>query len=176
MKVECRALYSEPRCPRQGLAAHTAGGRAVPLDFSRLDKALAETKARGLWILPIAGYSFEGDCCRLAEQLGMYGPPGDYDRFVNTWADILRHYPELTTIEFWNEPWIFGWNLAGTPDDYRRLQKQFCEMALKINPHYRILAGNSTMFVTDNIEPDPACWQGLLQGISHHPYARSTGE
>jgi len=155
-------------------------GQAVPLDFIRQDKQWAETKARGLWALPVAGYALSGanavDSSELAQQLGMYGPPADYDRFIRTWEVILRHYPELTTMEFWNEPWIFGWTWAATPGDYRRFQKQFCEMALKVNPHYRIVAGNSTMFVADNIEPDPACWRGLLQGISHHPYARSSGE
>ena len=155
-------------------------GQAVPLDFDRQDKLWAETKARGLWALPIAGYSLSAagatDSVELARQLGMYGPPADYERFVRTWQSILRHYPELTTMEFWNEPWIFGWTWAAMPGEYRRLQKQFCQMVLKINPHYRIVAGNSTMFVADNVEPDPACWRGLLQGISHHPYARSTGE
>ena len=148
-------------------------GQAVPLDYVRQDKLWAETCAHGIWLLPIVGYSLQAgavDSTPLAQQLGMYGPPADYDRFVNTWAGILRHYPELTTFEVWNEPWIFGWSWAAPPADYRRLQKQFCEMALKINPHYRIIAGNSTMFTTDNIEPDPACWRGLLAGVSHHPY------
>lgn len=155
-------------------------GQAVALDFAPRDKVWAATKARGLWALPIVGYSLSGggttDSTALAQQLGMHGPPADGERFVRTWEAILRHYPELTTLEFWNEPWIFGWTWAATPADYRRLQRQFCQMALKVNPHYRIVAGNSTMFVADNMEPDPTCWQGLLQGISHHPYARSTGE
>jgi len=155
-------------------------GQAVPLDFSRQDKLWAETKAHGLWALPVVGYSLSGggttDSLPLARQLGMYGPPGDYERFVRTWEAILHHYPELTTVEFWNEPWIFGWTWAAIPGEYRRLQQQFCQMALKLNPHYRIVAGNSTMFVADNIEQASACWRGLLQGISHHPYARSTGE
>jgi hypothetical protein len=155
-------------------------GRAVPLDFTRQDKQWAETRARGIWVLPIVGYCLQGagaaDSTALARQLGMHGPPADFPRFVATWAEILRHYPELTVWEFWNEPWIFGWSWAAPPADYRRLQKQFATMALKINPHYRIIAGNSTMFVVDNVESDPACWRGLLAGISNHPYCRSTGE
>ena len=155
-------------------------GEAVPLDFSRQDKLWADTRAHGMCVLPLIGYSLAGagatDRCQLAEQLGMWGPPADYERFVNTWGTILRHYPEITTLELWNEPWIFGWTWGGTPAEYRRLQKQVCQVALKINPNYRIVAGSSTMFTADNIEPDPACWQGLLQGIAHHPYARSTGE
>ena len=135
---------------------------------------------RGLWALPVVGYSLSGggatDSVELARQLGMYGPPADYDRSSAPGRRFCGTIPEMTTMEFWNEPWIFGWTWAATPGEYRRLQKQFCQMALKLNPRYRIVAGNSTMFVADNIEPDPACWRGLLQGISHHPYARSTGE
>jgi hypothetical protein len=88
----------------------------------------------------------------------------------------LRRYPEITTYEFWNEPWIFEWTWAGTPADYRKLQTDWCAMALRVNPNYRILAGNSIMFVRDNIEPYPECWRGLLKGITHHPYTRGAGE
>jgi len=49
-------------------------------------------------------------------------------------------------------------------------------MALRVNPNYRIVAGNSAMFVADNIEPDPSCWKGLLKGVSHHPYTSDAGE
>jgi hypothetical protein len=40
-----------------------------------------------------------------------------------------------------------------------------------VHPGLRIIAGNSAMFTEDHIEPDPACWRGLLQGTSHHPYS-----
>jgi hypothetical protein len=173
MKVERVHFTPELAVHGQDWPRELPAGQAVPLDFTRQDKLWAETMARGLWALPVVGYSLSGggatDSVELARQLGMYGPPADYQRFIRTWEAILRHYPELTTMEFWNEPWIFGWTWAATPGEYRRLQKQFCQMALKLNPRYRIVAGNSTMFVADNIEPDPACWRGLLQGISHHP-------
>ena len=150
------------------------------MDFSKQDKNWELTKAHDLWILPVAGYSLAGtgnfDRTNLARKLGMYGPPGDEQRFINTWETILRRYPEITTYEFWNEPWIFEWTWAGTPADYRRLQKDWCTMALRVNPHYRILAGNSTMFVRDNIQPYPECWRGLLSGVTHHPYTRSVPE
>jgi hypothetical protein len=100
----------------------------------------------------------------------MYGPPNDNERFIRTWEIILKHYPELTTIEFWNEPWTFGWTWAATPEAYRRLQVDFCKMALSLNPHYRLVAGSSVPFVRDELEPFPDSWDGLLQGITHHPY------
>jgi hypothetical protein len=180
MKVE-RVHFTPPLATRDhDWPRHLPAGQTAPLDFVRQDQQWAETRARGLWVLPIVGYCLQGagtvDSSLLAQQTGMHGPPADYDRFVNTWAAILRHYPELTTLEFWNEPWIFGWSWAGSAAEYRRLQKQFCTMALAVNPRYRIVAGNSTMFAADNIEPEPGCWQGLLAGVSHHPYCRSTGE
>jgi len=155
-------------------------GKAVALDFSKPDKYWELTKAHDLWILPIAGYSLAGagnfDRTDLARKLGMYGPPGDTERFIATWQTILRRYPEIKTYEFWNEPWIFGWSWAGTPAEYRQLQKDWCVMALGVNPHCSIVSGSSTMFIRDNIQPYPECWRGLLSGITHHPYTRSVGE
>lgn len=152
-------------------------GQAAPLDFASLDKEWNELKAHGLWVLPIAGYSLVGagvfDRTPLAERLGMYGPPNDAERFIRTWQVTLEHYPELTTIEFWNEPWTFGWTWAATPDAYRQLQKDWCTMAMTLNPHYRLLAGSSVAFVRDQLEPYPDCWEGLLQGITDHPYTQS---
>jgi len=150
-------------------------GQAAPLDFDSLDKEWKAMQAHGLWVLPIAGNALVGagvfDRTPLADQLGMYGPPNDSERFLRTWETILKHYPEWTTIEFWNEPWTYAWTWADTPGAYRRLQKDWCDMALAINPHYRLLAGSSVPFVRDEIEPFPDCWKGLLQGVSNHPYA-----
>jgi hypothetical protein len=155
-------------------------GKALPLDFQSTDTAWKAIRAHGLWVLPIAGNALAGagvfDRTPLADKLGMYGPPGDKDRFINTWETILRHYPEITTFEFWNEPWVFGWTWAGTPSLYREFQRDWCKMALTINPHYRILAGNSVAFVRDELEPFPDCWEGLIQGVTNHPYADGVTE
>jgi len=149
-------------------------GKAVPLNFDALDQEWKEMQAHGLWVLPLVGYSLVGagvfDRTPLAERLGMYGPPNDNERFIRTWEIILKHYPELTTIEFWNEPWTFGWTWAATPEAYRRLQTDWCKMALSVNPHYRLVAASSVPFVRDELEPFPDSWDGLLQGITHHPY------
>jgi len=132
--------------------------------------ALAENIAHDTWVLPIVGYAFEGRVAPMGVKLNMYGPPDDLDAFVADWEKIMRAFPELTTFEFWNEPWIYGWTWAGSPAEYRTLQKKWCEMARRVNPKVRIIAGNSWMFVEDHIEQDPACWKGLLDGTTHHPY------
>lgn len=156
--------------PRLAKPAPASPQGALALDFTEQDQAVAEISAKGQWILPIAGYAFENLKTEQASRLQMHGPPRDNSEFTATWAEILRHYPEIDTVEFWNEPWIFVWTWADTPAAYRRLQKQWCEMALTVNPRLRIIAGNSSMFVEDHIEHDPASWKGLLQGTSHHPY------
>jgi hypothetical protein len=180
MKVERLHFAPDVATTSQAWPKELPAGQAVPLDFKRLDKMWNDLRAHGLWVLPIAGNPLFGagtfDRPPLAEQLGMYGPPNDYERFIQTWDTILRHYPDFTTIEFWNEPWTFGWTWAATPGDYRELQKAWCEMALKINPRYRLLAGNSNAFVRDEIEPFPDCWEGLLDGITNHPYAEGVIE
>ncbi|MCY3020710.1 MAG: hypothetical protein NTW87_16965 [Planctomycetota bacterium] len=153
-----------------------ATGAALPLNFPEQDKRWAEAKAGDTWVLPIAGYAFPGAKSKLADETGMHGPPRDFAEFVATWEQILKHYPDVTVLEFWNEPWIFGWTWAADAAEYRKLQKMWCEMALKLNPNYRIIAGNSSMFAEDHIEHDPACWKGLLQGTTHHPYSYSTGQ
>ena len=148
-------------------------GRALPLDFSAQDKLFEESQSRGIWVLPIVGYSLDPHFGRtdLASRLGLWGPPRNPEEFVNTWREILRHYPGIRTWEFWNEPWIFGWTWAATPAEYRSLQAGWAEMALKENPDLRIIAGSSSPFVRDNIAAEPSCWKGLLQGTTHHPYS-----
>jgi hypothetical protein len=154
--------------------AEFPAGEPVPLNFEKLDEAWNSLREHGLWVLPVVGYALGGasvfDRTPLATSLGMYGPPNDEARFIRTWEVVLRHYPEITTLELWNEPWIFGWTWAASADDYRQFQKDWCAMALRVNPHYRLLAGNSAAFVRDIIEPYPDCWEGLIQGITQHPY------
>ncbi len=132
--------------------------------------ALRENELNGVWVLPIVGYAFPDQKSELAKELNQHGPPADFDVFVSRWEAILRKYPEVTTYEFWNEPWIFGWTWADTPARYRELQTKWCQMALRVNPKLRIIAGNSWMFTEDHMESDPSCWKGLIQGTSHHPY------
>jgi len=134
------------------------------------DGGLAENQANGVWALPIVGYAFANQKTALATKLKQHGPPANFDDFVSRWEAILRKHPEVTTYEFWNEPWIFGWTWADTPARYRELQEKWCKMALGVNPQLRIVAGSSWMFVEDHIEPYPECWKGLLQGTANHPY------
>lgn len=170
--VKVQRAHFQPRL--MGPAPAVASGAALSLDFAEQDKAWKECREAGLWVLPIVGYAFDGTKSKQAIDLKMHGPPRDFAEFVNTWEQILRRYPEITTVEFWNEPWIFGWTWADTPAAYRRLQTMWCQMALRVNPRYRIIVGNSSMFTEDHIEHDPSCWQGLAAGTSHHPYSFST--
>lgn len=156
----------------------TSTGEALPLDFAKLDKQFAEARALDLWVLPIVAYALHGKGTigksELAERLHMHGPPRHREEFVNTWRTILAHYPEIRTWEFWNEPWIFGWTWAADAETYRAYQDDWCAMAHEVDPDLRILAGNSSMFAVDHIEPYPASWRGAIQGLTHHPYGYST--
>jgi hypothetical protein len=171
MKVERVGFY-----PTVGKTAGLAPGEVPSLDFTRQDQQWHEAQAHGLWALPMIGYAMEDDKSALGVATGMYGPPGDDERFANTWAAILQHYPEITTIEMWNEPWIFGWTFAGTPEEYCRMQKLALEKVLAQNPKLRLVAGSSTAFVIDNMEPYRDSWSGLLQGVSNHPYTSDVSE
>jgi len=133
-------------------------------------EVMDELKAHDTWVLPIVGYAIDKKS-DWAEKFRMHGPPADFDDFVAKWEQVLRQFPQITTWEFWNEPWIFEWTWADTPQQYRKLQTMWCQMALKVNPQMRIIAGNSWMFVQDHIQPFPECWKGLLSGTSHHPYS-----
>ncbi len=167
-------VHWAPPYPR-GFKVPAQPNGALPLDFTKRDAELAENIANDTWILPIGGYSLENALTPLATDLGMHGPPRDDDEFCDTWATILQHYSQFDTIEFWNEPWIFGWTWAADGAAYRKLQKQWCEMALKVHPGLRIIAGNSPMFTQDHIQIDPSCYEHLLSGTSNHPYTASTG-
>lgn len=167
--IKVQRAHFGARLARSAPAQST--GAALALDFSGQDAAWAEAKSHGLWALPIAGYAFENTKSALAVESGMHGPPRDDAEFVATWEQILRHYPEITTYEFWNEPWIFGWTWAAAAAAYRRLQSMWLQMARRVNPTLRLIAGNSSMFTEDHIEPHPAAWKGLLDGTTHHPYS-----
>ena len=171
MKVERVTLY-----PVMGKTTGLAPGEVPSLNFTVQDQKWREAQAHGLWALPLMCYALEDDKAPLATATGMYGPPGDTERFANVWAAILRHYPEITTIECWNEPWIFGWTWAGTPQDYAQLQKVTLNKLLAQNPKLRIMGGSSAAYVIDNIEPYPEGWRGLLQAISVHPYSGDVNE
>ena len=134
------------------------------------DYADSEAQAHGLWTLPIVGYAFPGHRSEWAELLDQFGPPDDFKEFVEKWRILITRYPHLRTWEFWNEPWIFEWTWADTPQRYRELQTMWCRLALEIDPDLRLIAGSSYMFVEDHLESHPSSWQGLLQGIAHHPY------
>ena len=147
-----------------------ATGAPLPIDVEATGQHLEPSKAAGIWVLPIVGYALEGARSPLSEAMKMHGPPRNFEEFVATWELIVKRYPEITTYEFWNEPWIFGWTWAATPDEYRQLQTMFFRMALKHNPKMRLIAGNSSMFTEDHIEAYPDCWKGMMAGTSHHPY------
>ncbi len=154
-----------------GSTKPVSDGGPAPLDFTRSEKAWAEAKAADSWILPLSGYALTGDSrTEQAKALKMHGPPRDNAEFCATWEQTLKRHPEFNTIEFWNEPWIFGWTWADTPAAYRALQRDWCTMARRTDPRLRIIAGNSSMFVEDHVEPFPESWKGLLDGTTHHPY------
>lgn len=155
---------------RAEIPEHPAG--ACKLDLNGMDRLFKECVEHDTWILPIVGYNFGSRMLsEMAQRTGMHGPPRDVREFVDTWEVILRRYPQITTYEFWNEPWIFGWTWAAEPEIYRIFQQEWCRMALKVNPAMRLIAGNSSMFAEDHIEPYPESWQGLLHGTTHHPYS-----
>ena len=93
--------------PNQNFSKYTPSNSPLPLDFSEEDKRFRASVDHGIWVLPIVGYAFNGTRSPLAQAMNMYGPPRHFDEFVQTWKTILRHYPNIDTYEFWNEPWIF---------------------------------------------------------------------
>ena len=153
---------------------------ALTLEFAEQDKLMTDAKASDTWVMPLAGYSLAGagEFARtpMAVKCNMFGPPRDAEEFSATWETILRRYPDVTLYEFWNEPWIFGWTFAGTGEEYRVLQTSWAKMARRVNPKAKVLVGNSSMFTRDHIEPYPDCWKGLVDGTTHHPYCRGTGQ
>ena len=155
-------------------------GGALALEFAEQDKLLAEAKVKDTWVMPLVGYSFAGagEFARspMAVKANMFGPPRDLEEYAATWETILRRYPDVTMYEVWNEPWIFGWTFAGTGEEYRALQSSWAKMARRVNPKLKILAGNSSMFVRDHIEPYAESWKGLIDGTTHHPYNRGTNQ
>ena len=153
-------------------------GQVPSLDFTALDEKFDRYKSRGLWIFPVSNYTLGGgdELAPLAKATNQYGPPADEVRYAKVYALTFQHYPEMKTAEFYNEPWIYGYGFGGTPADYDRFQKTFCEAVLKARPDFKIIAGNSSAFVVDNIEPNPSCWKGLLSGTSDHPYTKDDGD
>lgn len=168
IKVQRTHFYPEtpylPEMPRD---------KALTFDYTILDQEFEETVGKGIWVLPIAGYAFPGTRSEMAIKMNNHGPPRHFKEFSLSWQEIIREYPEIRVYELWNEPWIFEWTWAATAEEYRELQKMWCHDALEADPDIRIIAGNSCMFVEDNIEPYPEIWEELIHGTSHHPYANA---
>ena len=177
LKVQ-RAHFQPQIIVPSGMDFRTANPAGWQLDFTDMDKRVAEIAGRGQMILPIAAYalSANGHRARSADagRMDVHGPPRDFAEFANTWANILAHYPRIRTVELWNEPWTWGWTWAAGPADYRKMQTLFCKAVLAQDPKRQIITGSSVMYVEDNIEPYPDCWKGLIIGITHHPYGWST--
>jgi hypothetical protein len=142
-------------------------------DYSKLDNDYRQTVEKGIWVLPIAGYAFKGTRSEMAIKMNNHGPPRHFGEFVLSWKEIIKRYPEIRAWELWNEPWIFEWTWAATAADYREMHEMWCREALDADPELIIVAGNSCMFVEDNIEPYPHIWKGLMHATSHHPYANA---
>jgi hypothetical protein len=139
----------------------------MSLDAATLDRQWSEAKAAGSWVLPVVTGSAPASA--LAIQAKMAGPPLDNAAFAASWETLLRNHPEWTTIEGWNEPWIFNWTWAGTPAEYRAWQSAFAAMTQRVNPAIRLLAGSSPMFVEDHLAAHPDSVKQLA-GITQHAY------
>ena len=144
-------------------------GAPLEVDFDPLDRALKESQAAGVWVLPVVGPSFPGTVRPAVPVTGMLGPPRDFDEFTRTWETVVRHRSELITWDFWENARVFGPTWAAPAEEYRRLQTKWLAAALKANPKVRLIAGASAAFVEDQIEAHPTSWVNLLAGISHEP-------
>ena len=119
-----------------------APGQVPTLDFTSLDQKLADYKSHWMWPFVCTNYTAaKGEpLALLAVATNMYGPPADYEQYANINAAVFKHYPEIKTVEMYNEPWLFGYGFAGGAADYQRFQKTFCDAVLKARPDMRIIA------------------------------------
>jgi hypothetical protein len=168
IKVQRTHFYPEVvNLPDEPLA------KSLEFDYTKLDQDFKATRDAGIWVLPIAGYAFPGTKSELANKMNLHGPPRHFAEFVLSWKEIIKRYPEIRVWELWNEPWIFEWTWAATAAEYREMHELWCREILDADPDVRIVAGNSCMFVEDNLEPFPETWKGMMHAISHHPYANA---
>ncbi|MEO1235668.1 MAG: hypothetical protein AAFX76_02645, partial [Planctomycetota bacterium] len=153
----------------------------LELEWGPLDEGIARTDARGLTLMPVTAYALQGTTVERgssghtaksewAHKTGQHGPPRDFDEFIDVWRQVIERYPQLNTIEIYNEPWIWGWAWAASPAAYREFQVKMAEMIRETRSDMRIITGNSSMFVVDHIQPFPESYEGLLDGTTHHPY------
>jgi len=146
-------------------------GRPLAIDFSTLDRALAESRAAGVSILPVVGPGSPGTVRPEVPVRGASGLPRDFDEFAAAWAGVVRHYPDLLTWDFWENPRVFSPTWAASGDEFRRLLAKWCAAARKASPKVRLTAGSSAAFIEDQVEPHPTAWVNLVSGLSHEPAA-----
>ncbi len=143
----------------------------VEFDFTRQEKYVADCKKFDMSIVGIVGYANQNwGLSDAGHTYHMYGPPRDYDEFIRATVPVVEHFPEIKYWEFWNEPWIYGWTWASSSAEYRKFQQAWITAAKKARPDIKVLAGNSASFLVDNIGPDPACYRGLVDADTNHPY------
>ena len=107
--------------PTLGNTTGLAPGQVPPLDWTNADEKFANYKAH--WTLPFVlsnyGVGPKEAKSPMAVATGMYGPPDDELRYAKVFALIFQHFPEIKTVEFYNERrGFYGYGFAGNAAEY----------------------------------------------------------
>jgi len=126
----------------------------IQLDFSRLDREIAERKKHDLWVLPVVADA-RPLVSSLAARMKASGPPRDYREFTAVTGEIVKHFPKIRYWDFWGDPWIYGPTWSGSAATFAYFLKMWSEKIKQVRPDVKVLAGGRPSFFIDNISPNP---------------------
>ena len=139
----------------------------IQMDFTRLDKAVADRKQHGLSILPVVGDARPFESAQ-ARQIKATGPPLDQNHFTSVTARIVQHLSDVKYWDFWGDPWVYGPTWAATAANYRYSLKRWAAVAKQVRPDVKVLAGGRPSFFVDVIVPDPNVVK-VIDGLTNCP-------
>jgi len=142
-------------------------------DFTNEDSKIQILKKYDMSVIGVVGYANpEWARTQEAQSLNQYGPPRDYDEFINVTVPSIKHYYDqglIKYVEFWNEPWIYGWTWADSGERFRELQNKWWAAASKVMPNLKLIAGHSSSFTQDHLFIDQKTVSNIFTDPSH-PY------
>ncbi|PYI53373.1 hypothetical protein [Paenibacillus flagellatus] len=143
----------------------------IDYDFRGIERVVRTCREHDIGIVGLVGYANpEWARAETARGKRHWGPPRDDDEFIRATVPIVARFPEVKYVEFWNEPWVYGWTWADTAERFRRLHNKWIDEARKVRPDLVVVSGESASYLEDHLYIDAETTR-RIDVACHHPYA-----
>jgi hypothetical protein len=124
-------------------------------DWSRYDRFLASTRARGIKHIALIAYGAAWNAPGGNEKV----EPLDHAAYAGFAREVVRRYgADLAAVEIWNEPWLDHFWARPDPVAYARLARRTADAIRSVNPTIPILvsADETPVWYSKVLAADPS--------------------